>query len=41
VFEEVPRFVEGSRREVGRNADGGDLRWSGYGLKRPDQIIAR
>jgi pyruvate/2-oxoglutarate dehydrogenase complex dihydrolipoamide dehydrogenase (E3) component len=23
------------------NADGGHLRWSGYGLKRPDQTIAR
>src|SRR5271155_667520 len=36
-----PAPMSGSRREVGRNADGGPLRWSVYGLKRPDQVIAR
>jgi hypothetical protein len=37
----------GHGRLVGRvvklveNGDGAHLRWSGYGLKRPDQVIAR
>jgi hypothetical protein len=40
IFVHTPPSL-GSRREVGRNVDGGHLRWSGYGVKRPDQIIAR
>jgi hypothetical protein len=32
---------EGRVVKLVENADGGHLRWSGYGLKRPDQTIAR